>query len=185
MESKLFIYPMLLIFGLFQACHTTSEPLNNKSTNFKEVVGKVGLTESLLPSKPFSTFKQHENDRSFHADIAFYETVLSYGPIEDPNPVFLLANAYIASNQQDYGIPYFENIIERFSSQMNDGAKSNYLSAYALLRASYAERIGILSRIGWIKNTFGILEEAKALSEDNPLALLGFGNCLCSSSQVL
>ena len=175
MKSKSFIYPILLIVGLFQACSTIPEPFNSNSTNVKEVVGKVGLTESLLPSKPFSTFKQHENDRSFHADIAFYETVLSYGPIEDPNPVFLLANAYIASNQQDYGIPYFESIIERFSSQMNDGAKSNYLSAYALLRASYAERIGVLSRISWIKNTFGILEEAKALSEDNPLAFWASG----------
>ncbi|WP_165819368.1 MBL fold metallo-hydrolase [Flagellimonas aquimarina] len=141
-----------------------------RNTSLQEKIATVGLSESLLPSKDFESFKQHENDRSFHADIAFYETVMSYGPITDPNPVFLLANAYIATNQQNYGISYFESSLGYFHLQMTDEVKSNYLSAYALLRASYADNISLISRISWVKETFKVLEDAENLAPNNPLA---------------
>lgn len=162
---------------LLQACTSSSQEINtnNIQNSTKEFTGTVGLTTSLLPSKNFNNFKQHENDRSFHSDIAFYEVVLSYGPIEDPNPVFLLANAYIASNQQEYGIRYFEGLLNDFGSQMTNTIKSNYLSAYALLRATYADHVGLFSRIGWVKETFKILEEAEELADANPLVYWSSG----------
>ncbi|WP_350291655.1 MBL fold metallo-hydrolase [uncultured Croceitalea sp.] len=174
MKTKSLIYLSGLIATIVLACDTEEtktdlEPYT-KDSNIEQNTSIVGLSESLHPSRGFASFKQHENDRSFHSDIAFYETVLSYGSIEDPNPVFLLANAYIATNQQNYGIPYFETLLGRYRNKMSDQVRSNYLSAYALLRASYADNISFVSRIGWVKDTFKILEEASELSQKNPLA---------------
>lgn len=164
----------IILAGCSNLQETKFEPYPKKR-KVEQNEAVVGLSKSLLPSKDFESFKQHENNRSFHSDIAFYETVLSYGPSTDPNPVFLLANAYIAANQQQYGIPYFENILSRFRLWMTDEVRSNYLSAYALLRASYTEDIDIFSRIGWVRETFTILEDAKNLSKGNPLVYWASG----------
>ena len=61
-----------------------------------------------------------EGDRSFHADSAFYEAALSYGPITDPRPIFLLTNAYIVAHQQEHGISFFERLLKRYENRMTD-----------------------------------------------------------------
>ncbi|MHA1600204.1 MAG: MBL fold metallo-hydrolase [Alphaproteobacteria bacterium] len=129
----------------------------------------TGLSTSLAPAEVFENFGKSEGDRSFHADIAFYETVLSYGPITDPRPLFLLANGYIVTNQQRYGIAFLERLLTRYQTQMTDDVRAAHLSAYALLRATYAERVPIPARIVWVLDTFDILDEAAALSPNNPL----------------
>ncbi len=52
---------------------------------------------------------------------------------------------------------------------MNPEVKSTYLSAYALLRATYADEVVLFKRIGWVTQTFEILEKANQLFENNPL----------------
>lgn len=128
----------------------------------------TGLTKSLAPA--FEAFGSMEGERSFHSDIQYYEVVLSYGPVADPRPVFLLVNAYIVSSQQKYGIRFFEKLLERYENQMTDEIRATYLSAYALLRATYAEQVFLLKRIGWVLDTFDILEKARLAGGDkNPL----------------
>lgn len=173
MKTKLLIYLSVLITSIIMSCNTVETKTAVEpyvvDLHIEQNTSIVALSKSLHPSKDFVAFKQHENDRSFHSDIAFYEVVLSYGPSKDPNPIFLLANAYIATNQQNYGIRYFENILERFRFQMSGEVRSNYLSAYALLRASYADNVSLFIRMGWVKETFKVLEEAQNLSQNNPL----------------
>jgi len=132
-------------------------------------VRDAGLSSSLAPAAMFESFGKTEGDRSFHADIALYETVLSYGPIADPRPLFLLANAYIVANQQQYGIAFFERLLKRYQTKMTDDVRAAHLSAYALLRATYADRVPIPGRIFWVLDTFEILDEAAGLSPSNPL----------------
>ncbi len=143
-------------------------PLGRDAEPAQRVI-KTGLSTSLAPAEVFEYFGRAENDRSFHADILFYEVVLSYGPVADPRPILLLTNAYIVTNQQKYGISYFERLLKRYENSMTDDRRAVYLSAYALLRATYANQVPILSRIMWVRDTFGILEEAESLSENNPL----------------
>ncbi len=54
------------------------EPLEAAATPAQRVI-EAGLSSSLAPAETFRDFGQMEGDRSFHADIAFYEVVLSYG----------------------------------------------------------------------------------------------------------
>jgi glyoxylase-like metal-dependent hydrolase (beta-lactamase superfamily II) len=120
-----------------------------------------------------STFEVHahsDTDRPYHSDIAFYETVLSHGPVTDPRLPFLLANAYIATSQQAVGITYFEDALGQFGETMSPPVQSTYLAAYALLRGTYASEVSLLNRIGWVQDTFRILEDADRISAgQNPL----------------
>ena len=129
----------------------------------------TGLSISLAPAPYFERFGKAEGDRSYHTDITYLETVLSYGPVADPKPLFLLTNAYIVTNQQRYGIEYLERSMERYKNIMSDDNRAVYLSAYALLRGTFAEQVPLLNRIGWVLDTFELLEEAEQLSENNPL----------------
>ena len=52
---------------------------------------------------------------------------------------------------------------------MEDETRAVYLFAYALLRATYADRVPILGRLSWVWDTFDILDEARALAPNHPL----------------
>lgn len=134
------------------------------------VIAEVGLTRSLMPAETFEEFGLNGDMRSFHSEIRYLETILSYGPVEDPRPIFLLANAYIAASQQDYGIAFFEQVLARYDQQLKPTERAVYLAAYALLRATYADEVSFVSRVGWVRDTFRILEEADRLTDgQNPL----------------
>lgn len=120
--------------------------------------------QSLRPAPGFEKFASFPGDRSFHSDIAFYETVLSYGPVNDPRPIFLLANAYIVTNQQPFGIAFLEKQLAAYSAEMAPETQAVYLSALAMLRATHAGEISFLSRIVWVWDTFEVLEEAQQLT---------------------
>ena len=136
----------------------------------------AGLATTLGPNTGFEAFGSTGKDRSFHFEIGFLETVLSYGPSEDPRPVFLLANAYIIARQQEVGIAYFEKQIAAYGEQMSDVTQSSYLAAYALLRATHADEVSLFKRVGWVRETFRVLEEADKLSNGaNPLATWSAG----------
>ena len=140
----------ILISGAFalSACAPENqaddiEPLAGNS-EIEERILSAGLASSLASAAGFEGFGAVDGDRSFHSDIALYETVLSYGPVDDPRPVFLLANAYITSSQQIIGIAYFERLLKRYENQMSDDVRSTYLSAYAVLRATYAAEVPMI-----------------------------------------
>lgn len=130
-------------------------------------VRPAGLTQSLAPATDFSSFGKTGETRSFHAEIGFFETVLSYAPSDDARHVFLLANAYIIARQQEHGIAFFEKALEKQSTQMTNETRAVYLAAYALIRATYADEVFFLKRIFWVLDTFEILEEASVLSAEN------------------
>ncbi|MBW4707471.1 MBL fold metallo-hydrolase [Roseobacter sp. YSTF-M11] len=130
----------------------------------------AGLTTSLAPADGFAEFGDTGTDRSFHFEISFLETVLSYGPSDDARPVFLLANAYIIASQQNHGIAFFDRQLVQFGARMSDITRSSYLAAQSLLRATYADRVPLLKRISWVNATFRTLETAETLSGGkNPL----------------
>ena len=140
------------------------------ATNVEKQTYIMGLSTSLAPASSFQEFGALKKGRSFNSDALFFETMLSYGPVDDPRPVFLLVNNYITTNQQKIGIRFFEKLLKNYKSEMTDQQVAIYLSAYALLRATYADEVFLLSRIGWVNDTFDILLEARAVGgDDNPL----------------
>ena len=133
-------------------------------------VRQSGLSTSLAPAVGFEEFGQVTDDRSFHPDILYAEVMLSYGPLQDPRPIFLLVNAYLTANQQAHGIRFFEKLLIQYEQVMPPQTRAIYLSATAILRATYADQVFILKRIPWVLDTFELLDQARQLSGGtNPL----------------
>ena len=62
------------------------------------------------------------------------------------------------------GIAFFEDVLKRFGPQSSDNQKAQYLLAIASLRAGHANDVFLLKRIGWVRDTMALLDDAKRLS---------------------
>lgn len=136
----------------------------------EQVVVQRGLTQSLIPAAGFEHINTLSGERSFHSDVQYFETVMSYGLNTEASNTFLMVNAYLSSNQHVQGLAFFEAYLKRYKNNMNQETRATYLSAYAILRATYAEQVPLTSRIGWVNDTFDMLEEASRLTDNkNPI----------------
>ena len=134
------------------------------------------VIDNLAPTPAFAAILGDSTDRPFNGDLAFYETIFAHGPIEDVRLPFLFANAYIATSQLELGLAYFEEILARNADALSPAAHSTHLAAYALLRATHADDVPLLSRIGWVNDTFDILDQAHEISaHSNPLVYWSAG----------
>jgi glyoxylase-like metal-dependent hydrolase (beta-lactamase superfamily II) len=61
-------------------------------------------------------------------------------------------------------VEFFSARLKEFDSRLTPVEKALYLSAIGLLRAQHASSISLLHRIGYVKETISILEQAKQLS---------------------
>jgi glyoxylase-like metal-dependent hydrolase (beta-lactamase superfamily II) len=101
---------------------------------------------------------------SHHPDLDLLKAVNSVAPPRDPELVFLLMAGYSNANLQGEGAEFFSARLKEFDSRLTAVQKSLYLSAIGLLRAQNATSISLLHRIGYVKETISILEEAKQLT---------------------
>src|SRR5262249_12144265 len=78
--------------------------------------------------------------------------------------LFLLMAGYSNANLQGEGGEFFSARLKQFDSGLTAPQKALYLSAIGLLRAQHASSISLLSRVGYVKETISILEQAKQLT---------------------
>ncbi|WP_298964645.1 MBL fold metallo-hydrolase [uncultured Roseibium sp.] len=134
--------------------------------SFSQVTAANGptLIDHLQPAKEFEDLTAEDPDRSFHSQLHYFETLLSYGKNQDPRVTMLMINAYLNTNQQAQGIAFFERLLQRYEQEFADDVRAVYLSAYAILRATHADRIPLVRRIPWVLKTFQHLEEGRRLT---------------------
>jgi glyoxylase-like metal-dependent hydrolase (beta-lactamase superfamily II) len=97
-------------------------------------------------------------------ELAYYEAVNKVGPPQDPQLLFLLMAQYSNSNKQAEGVEFLSARLKEFGPQLTDTQKAFYLSTIGLLRAQHASDVSLMHRIGYVKETIAILDEAKRLS---------------------
>ena len=97
-------------------------------------------------------------------ELEYLKAVNSVAPPRDPQLLFLLMAEYSNSNRQGEGAEFFSTRLKEFGPRLPDTQKALYLSAIGLLRAQHASSISLLYRIGYVKDTIAILEQAKQLS---------------------
>jgi glyoxylase-like metal-dependent hydrolase (beta-lactamase superfamily II) len=97
-------------------------------------------------------------------ELEYLKAVNSVAPPRDPQLLFLLMAEYSNSNRQGEGAEFFSTRLKEFGPRLPDIQKALYLSAIGLLRAQHASSISLLYRIGYVKDTIAILEQAKQLS---------------------
>ena len=85
-------------------------------------------------------------------------------PPQDPQLLFLLMAEYAKANLQSEGVEFFSGRLKEFGPRLTDIQKGLYLSAIGLLRAQNASSVPLLHRIGYVKDTVAMLEQAKQLS---------------------
>src|SRR5713226_1799147 len=97
-------------------------------------------------------------------ELEYLKAVNSAAPPQDPQLLFLLMGAYANANQQAEGAEFFSARLNEFGPRLTDAQKSLYLSAIGLLRAQHASSVSLLHRIGYVKDTIAMLDQAKQLS---------------------
>ena len=101
---------------------------------------------------------------SHHPDLDYLKAVNSVAPPRDPELLFLLMAEYSNANLQGEGAEFFSARLKDFDSRLTAAQKALYLSAIGLLRAQHASSVSLLHRIGYVKETISILEQAKQLT---------------------
>src|SRR6266481_5459922 len=80
------------------------------------------------------------------------------------NLLFLLMGAYANANQQVEGAEFLAARLNEFGPRLSDPQKALYLSAIGLLRGQHASSVSLLHRMGYVKDTIAMLDQAKRLS---------------------
>jgi glyoxylase-like metal-dependent hydrolase (beta-lactamase superfamily II) len=97
-------------------------------------------------------------------ELEYLKAVNSVAPPRDPQLMFLLMAQYSNANLQGEGAEFFSARLKEFGPRLTDAQKALYLSAIGLLRAQHTPSVSLLHRIGYVKDTMMILDQAKQLS---------------------
>jgi glyoxylase-like metal-dependent hydrolase (beta-lactamase superfamily II) len=97
-------------------------------------------------------------------DLEYLKAVNQTAPPRDPQLLLLLMAQYSNANQQGEGVEFFSARLKQFEPRLTDVQKALYLSAIGLLRAEHASAVPLIQRIGWVKETISILDQARHLS---------------------
>src|SRR5216683_785970 len=138
MRTAIYLLAALLVFGVFLA--------NLRGTPARPGPGNHGGTCSVRP------------------ELEYLKAVNSAAPPRDPQLLFLLMAQYSNANLQGEGAEFFSARLKEFGLRLTDAQKALYLSAIGLLRAQHASSVSLLHRVGYVKETIAILEQAKQLS---------------------
>src|SRR5258707_2339530 len=106
----------------------------------------------------------HREAGSVRPELEYLKAVNSVAPPRDPQLLFLLMGEYSNANMQAEGAEFFSARIKEFGPRLTDAQKALYLSAIGLLRAQHAPAVSLLHRVGYVKDTITMLEQAKELS---------------------
>src|SRR5246500_4355638 len=101
---------------------------------------------------------------SHRPELEYLKAVNSVAPPQDPQLLFLLMAEYANANRQGEGAEFFTARLKEFEPRLADTQKALYLSAIGLLRAQHASSVSLIHRVGYVKETIGILDQAKQLS---------------------
>jgi glyoxylase-like metal-dependent hydrolase (beta-lactamase superfamily II) len=97
-------------------------------------------------------------------DLEYLKTINEAGPPADPQLIFLLSAQYANAKRLAAGIASFEGLLRDFGARLQPAQKALYLTALASLRAQHANDVPLLRRIGWVRDTLAMLDEAKSLT---------------------
>jgi len=117
---------------------------------------------------PFAMDKDISTPRgTARPELEYLEAVNRAGPPQDPQLLFLLMGQYANANLHREGAEQISALLKEFGPRLSDEQKSLYLSVIGALRAGHANEVFLLRRYGWVRDTIGILEDAREKSGGN------------------
>jgi glyoxylase-like metal-dependent hydrolase (beta-lactamase superfamily II) len=124
----------------------------------------VGFLVWAVTNRTFRSGANQNQSGSSRPELEYLKAVNSAAPPQDPQLLFLLMGEYANANQQAQGAEFLTVRLNEFGPGLTDAQKSLYLSAIGLLRAQHASSVSLLHRIGYVKDTIAMLDQAKRLS---------------------
>jgi glyoxylase-like metal-dependent hydrolase (beta-lactamase superfamily II) len=125
----------------------------------------VGVSMAKLrgtPARPGSG--NHGEAGPVRPELEYLKAVNSVAPPRDPQLLFLLMAQYSNANLQGEGAEFLSARLKEFGPRLTDAQKALYLSAIGSLRAQHASQVSLVHRIGYVKDTIAVLEQARKLS---------------------
>jgi glyoxylase-like metal-dependent hydrolase (beta-lactamase superfamily II) len=140
--------------------------MNMRITKIVSLLVALGIIAGVLFSTKSNKSLRRENERiaSSRPELDYLKAVNSVAPPQDPQLLFLLMGEFANANRQAEGAEFFSVRLHEFGPRLSDAQKSLYLSAIGLLRAQNASSVSLIHRIGYVKDTIAMLEQAKQLS---------------------
>ena len=124
----------------------------------------VLIAISLTATPLFSADSTNLSRASIRPKLEYLKAVNQAAPPRDPQLMLLLMAQYGSANKRAEGAEFFAARLREFEPRLTAPQKALYLSIIGLLRAQHASEVPLLKRLGWVKETIGILERAKQLS---------------------
>src|SRR6267143_3839355 len=136
-------------------------PMRKLISLFVVLLLGAGLLACLGKNKTVRVRADQTQSGSSRPELEYLKAVNRTAPPKDPQLLFLLMGAYSNANQQVEGAEFLSARLNEFGPRLNDVQKALYLSAIGLLRAQHASSVSLLHRIGYVKDTIAILDQAK------------------------
>jgi glyoxylase-like metal-dependent hydrolase (beta-lactamase superfamily II) len=105
-----------------------------------------------------------EREATDRPELGYLKQVNAWRPPSDPQLLFLLMQQYANAGRHLQGAAYIDELRRRFDGQLDDTGRALYLTAIASLRAGGANQVFVLKRIGWMRDTLAMLDEAQRLT---------------------
>ena len=97
-------------------------------------------------------------------ELAYLKEVNAWRPSQDPQLLFMLMSQYANAGRHLEGAAYLDALRRRFEPTLNDTQRGLYLTAIASLRAGGAGDVFVLRRIGWVRDTLAMMDDAERLT---------------------
>lgn len=138
----------------------------NRSSVILAILGALvlGLTTTILT--PSLGAQSRASTDTVSPELAYLKQVNQWRPPSDPQLLFILMQQFANAGRHVEGITYFEEVLNRFGPGLTDTQKAQYLVAIASLRAGHANDVFLFKRLGWVRDTLALFDEAKRLTKN-------------------
>jgi glyoxylase-like metal-dependent hydrolase (beta-lactamase superfamily II) len=144
--------------------HGLRRPLVSISFVLVALTIAAGVRSRADTGKPINRDGNRDRRGSSRPELEYLKAVNSAAPPQDPQLLFLLMGEFANANQQAEGAEFISARLNEFAPRLTDAQKSLYMSAIGLLRAQQAPSVPLFRRIGYVKDTVAMLDQAKMLS---------------------
>jgi glyoxylase-like metal-dependent hydrolase (beta-lactamase superfamily II) len=134
---------------------------------YRLIVLMAGSAVLLLPMLLLGATETASKDRPApdRPELAYLKQVNEWRPPADPQLLFLLMGQYANAGRHLEGAAHLDELRRRFDPQLTDVQRGLYLTAIASLRAGGASSVPLMRRIGWVRDTLAMLDEATRLTQ--------------------
>ena len=134
---------------------------------YRLIVLMAGCAVLLLPMLLLGATETSSGGRPApdRPELAYLKQVNEWRPPADPQLLFLLMGQYANAGRHLEGAAHLDELRRRFDPQLTDVQRALYLTAIASLRAGGASSVPLVRRIGWMRDTLAMLDEATRLTQ--------------------